>query len=79
MDAKPLRRDVMKIALLLLVSACAVPKRTVAGSHPASAKAPAGRLAGAPPSLRPGVVEYKDVPAVREGEPKDGGGHHQHH
>lgn len=69
---------VMKVALLVALTACAVPKRTVSASDPASADAPVGRLAGAPPSLRPGVVEYKDVPAVREGEPS-GGGHHHHH
>ena len=72
------RRDVMKIVLLALVSACAVPKRTVPASHPAHRDAPAGRLAGAPPSLRPGVVEYKDVPAMRQGEPANGSGHHHH-
>jgi len=34
-----------------------------------------GRLAGAPPSLRPGGVAYPDVPAIRD-EPKHD---HQHH
>lgn len=69
---------VMRVALFVLLGACAVPKRSVPASHPASADAPAGRLAGAPPSLRPGVVDYKDVPPVREGEPKDAGHHHHH-
>ena len=79
MDGLRLRRDVMKVAFLLLLAACAAPKRTVPSSHPASREAPTGRLAGAPASLRPGVVDYKDVPAMREGESKAGSGHEHHH
>ncbi len=59
--------------LLVLVSACAVraPQAPVA----ARADAPTGRLAGAPASLRPGVVSYPDVP-VHAAEPSP---HHHHH
>jgi hypothetical protein len=70
---------IMKSVLLALATACAVPKRPVPASHPASPQAPAGRLAGAPPALRPGVIDYKEVPTLREGEPADGGGHHHKH
>ena len=58
--------------LLLLVAACAVTPPPA--PRAASADAPAGRLAGAPASLRPGVVSYPDVP-VRAAEPP----HHHHH
>jgi hypothetical protein len=68
----------MKLLLLALITACAVPKRQVATPHPASTEAPTGRLAGAPPSLRPGVIDYKDVPATHQGEPANGSGHHHH-
>jgi hypothetical protein len=49
-------------ALLVLLAACAV----AAPPHPEAARpdAPTGRLAGAPASLRPGVVSYPDVPAA---------------
>lgn len=59
--------------VLLLVAGCAVspPPPPVA----ARADAPTGRLAGAPASLRPGVVAYPDVP-VHAAEPPM---HHHHH
>jgi hypothetical protein len=45
-------------------------------AHPARSMAPTGRLAGAPPALRPGVVQYSDVPELRSApEPV----HHHHH
>ena len=59
-----------------IAAGCAVRSTKPAATHPASASAPTVRLAGAPPALRPGVVDYKDVPALREGEPADA---HQHH
>ena len=43
--------------------------------HPAQPGAPTGRLAGAPASLRAGVVQYPDVPAVRSEPPA---AHHHH-
>lgn len=72
----------MRALAFILVSVasvgCAVRPPVVPATHAASAKAPAGRLAGAPPALRPGVVNYKDVPAVREGEPADAHQHDHH-
>jgi hypothetical protein len=65
----------MRSLLLVVVAGCAVSPPALAPTHPASALAPAGRLAGAPASLRPGVVEYPDVPAART-EPAP---HHHHH
>jgi len=56
-------------ALLLVagISSCAVRPAPVPPGHAASANAPTGRLAGAPPALRPGVVEDKDGPGMGEG------------
>jgi hypothetical protein len=70
------------LAVVLVVAAsasmgCAVHAPAHPATHPASATAPTGRLAGAPPALRAGVVEYPDVPAIREGAPADE--HHHHH
>ncbi|MBS1119665.1 MAG: hypothetical protein H6Q90_1893 [Deltaproteobacteria bacterium] len=59
---------------IALVGACAVRGPTVGSTHPAAATAPIGRLAGAPPSLRPGAVVYPDVPAVAPPEAP----HHHH-
>jgi hypothetical protein len=59
-------------ALLVLFAACAVP----APARPQAARvdAPTGQLAGAPATLRPGVVSYPDVPATRAAPE-----HHHHH
>jgi len=62
-------------AALVVLGACSVRAPGPAPSHPANAAATIGRLAGAPPSLRPGGVAYPDVPAIRD-EPKHD---HQHH
>jgi len=62
-------------ALLLLLTACAVQAPPLSAKHPASPQADGGRLAGAPASLRTGIVEYKDVPAV----PQQPAVHHHHH
>jgi len=67
----------MRVALLILLGACAVKAPALTAQHPASPSAETGRLAGPPPALRPGVVDYKDVPALRKGD-DDGGGHHHH-
>ena len=65
-------------AILAILSAgCAVRAPALTANHPASASAPTGRLAGAPPALRPGVVDYKEVPALRKDD--DSGGGHEHH
>ena len=49
--------------LVVLLAACAVPAPV--RPEAARADAPTGRLAGAPATLRPGVVSYPDVPATR--------------
>ena len=60
---------------LLLATGCAVDAPALDAQHPANPAAPTGRLAGAPATLRPGVVEYQDVPALRTGAPPV---HHHH-
>lgn len=61
------------IALVLLAS-CAVPHAPPASMSPANPAAPTGRLAGAPASLRSGVVDYNLAP-VRQAPAE----HHHHH
>jgi hypothetical protein len=68
----------MKALGFVVLAGCAVHAPALPPSHPASASAPTGRLAPAPPALRAGVADYKDVPVLREGAPADGGGHHHH-
>jgi hypothetical protein len=58
-------------ALLILLASCATTAEVPASATPA---APTGRLAGAPATLRPGVVHY-DLPAVKPDQPQ----HHHHH
>jgi hypothetical protein len=60
----------------LLLAGCATSARPLPASHPANPSAPTGRLAGAPPALRPGVVEYTDVPKARSEAPVDHSHHH---
>lgn len=67
----------LAVALALGSLASCVSAPVIAKSHPASAEAPAGRLAGVAPSLRNGVVSYPDVPEVRAAPPPDHS-HHQH-
>lgn len=62
----------------LLVAGCAVRAPALTKNHPASPTAETGRLAGAPPALRPGVVDYKEVPALRRDDADAGGGHEHH-
>jgi hypothetical protein len=50
-----------------LFAACAPRALAVTADHPASPDAPAGRLAGPPAALRPGVV---DAPASSEPQPQ---------
>jgi hypothetical protein len=61
----------------LALAGCATTPAPLPTSHPAQASAPGGRLAGAPPALRPGVVEYKDVPKTRSEAPVDHSHHHK--
>lgn len=68
----------MRAVMLVLLGACSVRPHPLAPDHPASSAAPSGRLAPAPPALRAGVVDYKDVPPVRNEAPRDGGHHHHH-
>jgi hypothetical protein len=68
----------MRCLVLILLVGCAVRPPPRNAQDPTSASAETGRLAGAPPALRPGVVDYKNVPPLRSGD-DDGGGHHHHH
>ncbi len=45
-----------------LLAGCAPRALAVTAEHPASPDAPAGRLSGPPPALRPGVAEASDPP-----------------
>lgn len=62
--------------LALALAGCASAAKPLPSTHPASASAAPGRLAGAPPALRPGVVDYKDVPKTRSEAPVDHSHHH---
>jgi len=66
---------VRRLVVLVLAAGCATAPALPA-DHPASPSAPIGRLAGAPPSLRAGVVTYPDVPALRTA-PAEPHHHHQ--
>jgi hypothetical protein len=66
--------NVIAMRLVALVLAgCAVSVPAPATTHPANPAAPTGRLAGAPATLRPGVVDYA-LPAAKPAEPE-----HVHH
>jgi hypothetical protein len=66
----------MRHVIWLVLVGCAVARTPLPANHAANPAAPTGRLAGAPPALRSGVVEYKDVPAMRTEAPPE---HHHHH
>lgn len=66
------------LVVALALGACAASPPPLAAAHPANPQAPVGRLAGPPPSLRKGVVDYKDVPAMREAAPPPTHHHHGH-
>lgn len=66
----------MRHVIWLVLVGCAVSRTPLPANHAANPGAPTGRLAGPPPSLRAGVVEYKDVPAMRTEAPAE---HHHHH
>jgi hypothetical protein len=68
---------VRDVIVALALAGCAASPRPVPASHPAHATAAPGRLAGAPPALRPGAVEYKDVPKTRSDAPVDHSHHHK--
>jgi hypothetical protein len=61
----------------VLATGCAMRAAALPAQHPGSPGAETGRLAGAPPSLRPGVVDYKEVPVLRKDD--DAGSGHEHH
>lgn len=65
----------MRYVIALLFVGCAVPRAPLPATSPANPAAPTGRLAGAPATLRSGVVQY-DLPAVRHEAPAE---HHHHH
>lgn len=67
----------MICALALALAGCAVSTRPLPASHPASPSGASGRLAGAPPALRTGAVEYKDVPKPNAAAPVDHSHHHK--
>jgi hypothetical protein len=61
--------------VLVLCAGCAIAPAPLSAEHPANPSAPAGRLAGAPATLRPGAVVYDGVPALRTTPPP---AHHHH-
>jgi hypothetical protein len=65
----------LALAVVAVLASCATTPPALPASHPASARAPIGRLAGPPATLRPGVVTY-DLPPPRAAEPEQ---HHHHH
>jgi hypothetical protein len=65
----------MRYVVALMLASCAVPRAPLVSTSPANPAAPTGRLAGAPATLRAGVVQY-DLPPVREQAPAE---HHHHH
>ncbi len=62
--------------LVLALGGCTMKPPLLTAANPASPAAQTGRLAGAPAALRPGVVDYKDVPATRTAPPPDHSHHH---
>jgi len=65
-----------RLASPLLLAACAAHAPPPGATHPASASAPIGRLAGPPASLRPGAVSYPDLPIAPPSAPSPHSGHH---
>lgn len=60
--------------MIVLLASCAADPLALPAQHPANPHAPVGQLAGAPASLRPGVIAYPDVPVGKPAEPA----HHHH-
>ncbi|MEO8703752.1 MAG: hypothetical protein ABI867_27125 [Kofleriaceae bacterium] len=52
-------------ACVMVLASCATRAPRLEASHPATTTAPIGKLAGAPPALRPGAASYPDVPPLR--------------
>jgi hypothetical protein len=67
--------DVIMRLVAFVLAGCAVSSPALPHEHPANPTAPTGRLAGAPATLRPGVVDYA-LPATKPAEPEV---HHHHH
>ena len=57
----------MRAVLVALLVSCAPPAMTMTAEHPANPDAPAGRLAGPPAALRPGVADLSN-PSLTRGE-----------
>jgi hypothetical protein len=72
-------KPISRVVLVCLVTSCAARAPKITANHPANPDAPTGRLAGAPPALRPGVVQYTTVPPLREGPPPASHEHHHGH
>lgn len=53
----------MRALALLLATGCAAHAAPLPPDHPASARAPVGRIADPPATLRPGVAAYDHGPA----------------
>ena len=72
------RRPLLLLLLLLAgIAGCAPRAMPLTAEHPASPDAPAGRLAGPPPALRPGVAEAPPPSsAPAQPAPHDHQGHH---
>jgi len=68
----------MRNALILALGASCASAPAISPTHPASAQAPAGRIAGVAPSLRAGVISYPDVPPVPDTPPPPDHSHHHH-
>lgn len=68
-------RALLLLGLLGLLG-CAPRALAVTAEHPASPEAPAGRLAGPPPALRPGVIEAPPPAPPAAPAHQDHRGHH---
>jgi hypothetical protein len=68
----------MRHVMWLVLAGCAVSRTPLPANHAANPSAPVGRLAGAPPALRAGVVDYKDVPPLRTEQAAPEHHHHGH-
>lgn len=65
----------MRFLLVICVAGCASAPAALSADHPANPKAPTGRIAPAPASLRANVIAYPDVPKTQAPAPA----HHHHH
>jgi hypothetical protein len=73
--ATAIARALFAAAILANLPGFATRPAPIAATDPANPSAPAGRLAGAPATLRPGVVDYQLPAPKTEPAPE----HHHHH